>query len=142
MRAVQRAIFHVQHELERMHHEERPDATLVCDRGTIDGVAYWPGSDASFYADLRTTREKQLARYDLVIHLRVPTNDGGYNNGNPHRIETVEEARAIDQRIEAVWEGHPRRVFVEATPDFLDKVTRTIAVVRESLPPCDCQRRA
>ena len=139
MRAVQRAIFHVQDELERMHEEERPDATLLCDRGTIDGAAYWPGSVASFYEEVGTTEREQYARYDLVIHLRVPTTENGYNNFNESRIETAAEARLADARIEEVWARHGRRIFVDATPEFLDKVTRTVAILRASLPPCECR---
>ncbi len=137
-RAVQRAIFHVQSELERMHAEERPDATLLCDRGTIDGVAYWPGAPESYYAELETSPEAQYARYDLVIHLRVPTTEEGYNNFNPTRIETAAEARAIDERIARAWAGHPRRVFVNSAVDFLEKVRATVALIREAVPGCDC----
>src|SRR5262245_41814414 len=43
-RAAQRAIFHVQRELEQLALEEGRGAVALCDRGTIDGLAYWPGS--------------------------------------------------------------------------------------------------
>ena len=42
-RAAQRAIFHVQIELEQVLLDERRAAIGLCDRGTIDSVAYWPG---------------------------------------------------------------------------------------------------
>lgn len=135
-RAVQRAVFHVQSELERMYSEERPEATLLCDRGTIDGVAYWPGTPKSYYRELGTTPEEQYARYDVVIHLRVPDDEMGYNDFNPARIESAAEARAIDERIAEAWAGHPHRHFVGTTPDFLDKVQRTLALLRDVLPPC------
>jgi len=41
-RAEQRAIFFVQRELEATADEE-PLEIVLCDRGTVDGGAYWPG---------------------------------------------------------------------------------------------------
>jgi predicted ATPase len=41
-RAAQRAIFYVQHELEEAADAESA-AIVLCDRGTVDGCAYWPG---------------------------------------------------------------------------------------------------
>jgi len=41
-RAAQRAIYHVQHELEILALTHAP-ALVLCDRGTVDGAAYWPG---------------------------------------------------------------------------------------------------
>src|SRR5688572_16643689 len=39
-RAAQRAIYYVQRELEAAAEALQP-AVLLCDRGTVDGVAYW-----------------------------------------------------------------------------------------------------
>ena len=41
-RAAQRAIFYVQRELEEAADADNP-ALVLCDRGTVDGGAYWPG---------------------------------------------------------------------------------------------------
>lgn len=92
-------------------------AVTVCDRGTIDGGAYWPGPD-DLWSSVGTTREAQLRRYDAVIHLRTPTPAHGYNHANPLRVESAAEAVAIDERILLMWDGHPQRVVIEATPDF------------------------
>ena len=43
VRACQRAIFHVQVNLEDIQAAHYPDRFLLCDRGTVDGAAYWPG---------------------------------------------------------------------------------------------------
>ena len=71
-RGAQRAIFHVQDELERMGAQSSIAATLPCDRGTLDGLAYWPGSWDEYFRELATTMQAELARYAVVIHLRVP----------------------------------------------------------------------
>src|SRR6478672_3468896 len=39
-RASQRAIYHVQRNLEDVQSARYPDRVLLCDRGTVDGAAY------------------------------------------------------------------------------------------------------
>src|ERR1044071_2329655 len=41
-KASQRAIFYIQRELENIADIGNP-AVVLCDRGTVDGAAYWPG---------------------------------------------------------------------------------------------------
>jgi predicted ATPase len=138
-RAAQRAIFYVQRELETAT-DGTNAAMVLCDRGTVDGAAYWPGPD-ELWGAVATTREQQLARYHTVIHLRTPTADGGYNQRNPLRIESAVEAALIDARIADGWTGHPRRFFVEATSSFLDKARSALAILSAELPEC-CNRGA
>ena len=102
--------------------EERQAAVVLCDRGTLDGLAYWAGSAESYWADLGTTHAAELARYAAVIHLRTPPAANGYDHSNPVRTESAAEAAAIDERILAAWSGHPRRFVVESTRDFLQKL--------------------
>lgn len=132
-RAAQRAIFHVQCELEAAF-EANGSTTLLCDRGALDGVAYWPGPD-DFWRALDTTRMAVLLRYDVVIHLRVPE-EPHYGNQNPLRTETVAEARAIDDRILTAWEGHPKRIVIDSSTDFLEKARRALEAIRAELPSC------
>jgi predicted ATPase len=133
--AAQRAIFHVQRELEVVAQAESPAAATVCDRGTIDGFAYWPGPE-DFWAAMGTTRDEELRRYVAVIHLRTPSVTSGYNHSNPVRLESAEEAALVDQRIAAAWDGHPRRSFVESSPDFLIKAHQTLELLRGLMPTC------
>ena len=135
--AAQRTIARVQRELEWLVQEEGEAVVALCDRGTVDGLAYWPGSAVDFFATLGSTREQELARYDTVIHLRTPP-PGAYNHRNPLRRETPEEAAALDARIAELWAQHPRRFFVENTPGFLDKARVALALIRAQLPSC-CQ---
>lgn len=136
-RAVQRAIFYVQRELEEITEATSKSALHLCDRGMIDGLAYWPGDPQDLWAATKTNREELLARYDTVIHLRTPGRDQGYDHSNPSRTETPEEAQAIDARIEKAWEGHPRRFFLPSRSNFLDKVSAAIELVQRELPS-DC----
>jgi predicted ATPase len=133
-RAAQRAIFHVQTDLEEAGLDGEP-AILLCDRGTIDGAAYWPGPEA-FWSSVGTTLQAQLARYDAVIHLRTPSATSGYNHQNPLRTESALEASVIDGRVAAAWAQHPRRFVVDPAADFLAKARVTLGILRELLPAC------
>lgn len=134
-RAAQRAIFHVQRQLENCAEAHNP-AVVLCDRGTVDGIAYWPPGDAGFYADLLTTSEEELRRYDAVIHLRTPNPQQGYNRQNPLRTESAVVAATLDERILEAWKAHPRRFVVESSPSFLDKVTRAMDLLAAEVPVC------
>jgi predicted ATPase len=136
-RATQRAIYYVQRELERSADEAGRPAIVLCDRGTVDGVAYWPGP-GELWTEVGVSPAEELARYDAVLHLRTPSAASGYNYRNPVRVESAEEAARIDERILRAWEGHPRRYIVESTMDFLEKAHRAIEALRGELPPC-CQ---
>jgi predicted ATPase len=130
--AAQRAIFHVQRELETLF-DDRPDLQLVlCDRGTVDCAAYWPRAEEEFYHELGTTHAAELARYVAVIHLRPPRAGDGYQRTGL-RIESAAEAARIDGRIEHAWRGHPRRFFIDHTHDFPAKVRRFLVIVEEEL---------
>src|SRR5262245_46922600 len=52
-RTAQRAIYYVQRELERAASDENL-ALILCDRGTLDGLAYWVG-DGDLLAEVGTT---------------------------------------------------------------------------------------
>jgi hypothetical protein len=134
VKAGQRAIFYVQRELETAGDADNP-AIVLCDRGTIDGAAYWP-AEVELWASVGTTLEEQLHRYDAVIHLRTPPAAEGYNHKNALRLESAVEAAEIDARIIRAWDKHPRRVIVDPSPDFLDKAARVLDILRVELPEC------
>ena len=135
-RAVQRAIYHVQRQLEALAVEEGRAAVVLCDRGTLDGLAYWPGSADAYWRELGTTANQELARYRAVIHLRTPGLAGGYDHRNPLRVESAEEAAQIDGHILEAWRAHPARQVVDPADHFLEKLARTLSFVRELVPAC------
>lgn len=133
-RAGQRAVFHVQRELEASV-EDEDVAIVLCDRGTIDGGAYWPGP-GEFWTAVGTTLDQEFQRYAAVIHLRTPSGASGYNHRNPLRTESAVEAAAIDARIAEIWRGHPHLHMIEPTANFLEKATRAIEIIRTEVPEC------
>lgn len=133
---AQEVILHVQRGLERIAVAEQKSAVVLCDRGTIDGLAYWPGSEEEFWKVSGTTREKELARYSAVIHLRSPSLAQGYNHRNPVRTETESEASRADERLLKAWQGHPRHFVVESADDFLSKAKKAVEIIQSQLPDC------
>lgn len=136
-KAAQRAIYHVQRELERMVQEEDEAGVVLCDRGTVDGFAYWPDTKDDYWSSIGVKREQEILRYLAVIHLRPPSADNGYNHKNYLRIESATEASEIDRKIEEAWSGHPRRYFVDSKLMFVEKVAEAIRIIESIIPP-DC----
>src|ERR1019366_1164845 len=112
-------------------------AVVLCDRGTLDGLAYWPGSRQSFLEEFGIDYDEELSRYSAVVHVEVPALAWGYEK-NPIRRESVEQARKIDQRIARAWSGHRRIMRIGAQAGFLDKLAYAIELLRGELLPC-CQ---
>lgn len=134
--AAQRAIFHVQTELETLVYEENKWTLGLCDRGTLDGLAYWPGKEESFWKMSHTTLEKELSRYHAVIHLRTPSDLLGYNQSNPLRIESSARAHEIDDKIEAIWKNHPKYESIMSDENFLVKAQAAIDIIFKYQKEC------
>jgi hypothetical protein len=123
----QRAIYRVQREIENVARLKAPSRILICDRGTLDGLAFWPLNDDDFFGNMETTKEAELARYDWVIHLETAA-ENAYRP-SPIRRESYVEARAIDQKLQEVWRSHPRWAMVPNHLDFSMKITRAMLAV-------------
>ena len=135
-RAAQRAIFGVQIELEQILLDEQRAAIGLCDRGTLDSVAYWPGDTDDLWRGVHSDEPAQLARYAAVIHLRTPSDALGYDHSNPLRTEPVDDALRLDTLIERAWAHHPNRHIIDSDLSFTDKAARALDAIRAELPPC------
>ncbi len=133
-RAEQRAIYHIQSEMQNLVLAEKKWTVGLCDRGTLDGMAYWPGLKAEYCDELKTNVNSEYAKYKAVVHLSSPSLEGGYNHQNPLRIESAEEAFKIDQQIHEVWKGHPNYQRIESTENFIEKVHRATQMIQDFLP--------
>lgn len=131
--AAQRAIYGVQVEMERLVVEEKRWLRGLCDRGTLDGLAYWPAKEALFWEQIGTTKKKEFRKYAAVIHMRTPEADGGYNYQNTLRVETPEQARLIDERIGEIWAGHSNYIEIPNYPNFLEKAMQALQSIHENL---------
>lgn len=131
--ATQSAIFAVQRALEETQTAAYPGRILLCDRGTIDGAAYWPeergGTDA-FFAAHQTTLAKEHERYDAVIFFETAASGGiSIEGGNPIRNESLDLAVALDERLRALYCDHPRFVYVPHNQSFFKKITFGLATI-------------
>ncbi len=128
--AAQRAIYHVQRNLEDVQAAIYPDRILLCDRGTVDGAAYWPGDPQGFFDDLNTTLETELKRYDAVIFFESAAVGGmSIEGGNPIRNESIKQAVALDHQLRVIWSQHPRLIIVPHNPSFFKKISFGLAVL-------------
>jgi hypothetical protein len=134
--AAQRAIYFIQNEMESLVVGENRWAVGLCDRGTLDGLAYWGEDPELFWNMTGGHAEAEYARYAAVIHLRSPSPELGYNRQNPLRIESAAQAKVIDEKIHAVWSNHPNYKTIESTSSFLAKAQAAIKEIALALPEC------
>ncbi len=134
MRHIQRAIYYTVRELEDIVALNNPQASVIlCDRGTLDGLAYWPKDGIQFLESVQSTQEQEFSRYSIVLHLRSPKQELAYQISKT-RIESHKESLLLDKKMDRVWEGHPNRFIVEEEKDFLVKVNRVIQLLEAEIP--------
>lgn len=129
-RAAQLAIYHTQCNLESAQAELFPARILLCDRGTLDGAAYWPHGADDFFAAVGSSLESELARYDAVIFFETAAAGGiSIEGGNRTRTESLEEAVDLDRRLRAVWSQHRDFSLVPHHASFFRKLTVGLGVI-------------
>ena len=101
-------------------------AAILCDRGTLDALAYWPGRREDFFAELKTTEYEEVQRYEAVLHLRLPAS-------------APREAREIDARLVEVWTSHPKRVFIAPEGDAIERVAEAMMVLVNAIDCPECR---
>jgi predicted ATPase len=134
-RSAQKAIYHVQRNLEDIHAALYPERILLCDRGTLDSVVYWPDQgDHDFCHTLGTTFDKELARYDAVIFFETAAiGNLAIEGGNPARTETTAEAVSLDRRLQEIWGRHPNFYFIPHEKSFFQKLQSALTKLTELL---------
>ncbi|WP_395718746.1 AAA family ATPase [Prosthecobacter sp.] len=140
--AAQRAIYEVQRNLEDVQAALYPDRLLLCDRGTVDGAAYWPGEPHHFFDEVGSSLEAELARYDAVIFFESAAVGGiGIEGGNPIRNESMEEAVELDHKLRKLWSKHPKFMLVPHNPSFFKKISFGLAVLDGIVSELGCEER-
>ena len=92
---------------------------VVCDRGTVDSLAYWTlnGWDqAEIFSLTGLTLAQHLTRYDGIIHLQttaIGAQSHYRRNGDVRRSEKISQAAQIDAEIGRVCSKHPHYHLVE-----------------------------
>jgi hypothetical protein len=129
-RSAQRAIFQVQRSLEDISAAQHPNRLLLCDRGTVDGGAYWPDGADGFFEDVGTSHSAELDRYDAVIFFETAAMGGhGFESENRFRTETQQQAIDLDGRLRSLWSTHPRFTLIPHTTSFFKKMTIGLGIL-------------
>jgi predicted ATPase len=123
LRAQQSAIFNLQKHLEDIQRATYPECLILCDRGSLDGLAYWPGTNDDFFKTMNTTLEEEFARYDAVIFFETAAKSGeSIKSNNPIRNESENKAIELDDKLQKVWSRHPNFNLVGSSESFIRKV--------------------
>lgn len=129
VKATQKAIFHVQRNIEDIQHSRYPGRVLLCDRGTIDGAVYWPDEKSSFLEGMGTNFEEEFKRYDAVIFFETAAmGDMSIEGGNPSRIEDNKKAIELDKKLKDTWSKHPRFYHIPHQKSFMGKLRSALDV--------------
>lgn len=131
LKETQRTIYELQKGLEEVQAKHYCSRILLCDRGTIDGAAYWPDDAKDFFNAMGTTIEDEYDRYDAVIFFETAAVGGiSIEGGNPARVESTEEAVALDRKLRDLWSRHPGYIFVPHHASFLEKINTGLVALR------------
>ncbi len=138
-RNAQRQMYRLQLDQEARFAAAHPDKTLLLDRGTIDGAAYWPDGPDDFWRDVGSAHERELARYDAVILLDTAAALGLYDGDTSNfcRFEDAEAAIAAGNLLRQLYADHPRMTEVPAMINLEDKIAAVEAIIQRevALPP-------
>ena len=136
--ATQKSIFHVQRNIEDIQHSRYPGRVLLCDRGTVDGVAYWPNADTDFLELMGSSFNQELTRYDAVIFFETAAKGNmSIEGGNPSRIEDNQKAIELDSKLKAAWSQHPNFYHIPHQKSFMKKLHNALDVFYEVMSKLD-----
>jgi predicted ATPase len=137
-RSAQQAIYYVQRNLEDVQAARYPDRLLLCDRGTVDGGAYWPDGADEFFTSVGSTFQDELDRYDAVLFFETAAKGGhGFESENRFRTESQAEAVDIDNRLRDLWQRHDRFVLIPHAHSFFRKMTMALGILESLLAQID-----
>lgn len=126
---TQVAIYHTQQQLEEIISIEHSASYVICDRGSLDGLAYWPGDSNAYLEKLNTTAQREAARYNWVLHLDTASKDF-YDGESIIRTESHHEAVELNIKILTAWSVHPQRIIIPHYNDFLHKMTVCVNIIK------------
>lgn len=110
---------------------------IIYDRAEPDIAAYvGPQAFAQLCEDAGLSMLDVRDSYDAVIYLVTAAfgAEHAYTTANnAARRETIEEAREVDLRTRAAWQGHPNFRIVDSSTDFQGKIDCVLAVTARVL---------
>lgn len=109
---------------------------MLCDRGFLDGAAYWPGGRDAYLDHFSLRLAPTLSRYDMVFHLEsvaVSKPDLYGTSNNLTRFEDAAGAKAVDGRIREAWHGHPTHIHIPAADTLEEKALALVEALRREI---------
>lgn len=136
-KSTQRAIYGVQCHLEEAFQSHYPERSLILDRGTLDGSAYWPTGPEDFLKEFATDLAGEFARYDHVVYLQSAGEEDyrRHRASNPMRLESWEQAARIDSQLREIWSQHPSFHEIPNHHSFESKITRAVSLMKDLTSP-------
>jgi predicted ATPase len=132
LKTQQTAIFNLQKHLEDIQRATFDHSIILCDRGSLDGLAYWPGSAEEFFQSMNTNLEEELARYDAVIFFESAAKSGeSIKSNNPIRNGSEKAAIVIDDKLQKIWSQHPNYNLIHSSESFINKVMFGITTIEK-----------
>ena len=132
LKAQQTAIFYLQKHLENIQRATFEHSIILCDRGSLDGLAYWPDGPDEFFKTMNTNLEDELARYDAVIFFESAAKSGeSIKSNNPIRNESENSAIILDDKLQAIWSQHPNFNLINSDESFINKVMFGITTIQK-----------
>jgi predicted ATPase len=132
IKRIQLSIYQLQICLESIYAPPKNGFCQICDRGTLDSLAYWPGAENTFLDAANTSLEEEFNRYDAVIFFETGASGGSdIKSNNPQRIESTQEAITLDKNLQEVWSRHPNYHFISSNISFIDKVVDGLHTIRD-----------
>lgn len=128
------AIYKMQKTLEESFALLSRGDVLLCDRGTLDGLAYWTDSEADYFQTLKTSYENEFSEYHAVIFFQTSAATGSaIKSNNPFRTESAEQAIKLDNQLQEIWSKHPNYYFVPNHSSFMKKIATGILTINKVL---------
>jgi predicted ATPase len=136
---LQRAILDKQMKLEedaKIKARNKGVKVIICDRGILDPSAYLKGGLNELVQEFGVNEKKALMRYDQIIHLVSlsvlrPDLYDKFVSTNPHRIETIYQARKQEKGSLNAWKNHPNRIVLSR--EMKDNMKRVLEIVESSV---------
>lgn len=138
LKSTQMAIYFLQKSLETIFATNPDTSVLLCDRGSLDGLAYWPEDEESFFQSIHSNMEKELERYDAVIFFESGACSGSdVKSNNLVRNETTTEAKSLDHKLKEIWSKHPNFHFIGSHESFISKVIAGLETLKNQIAERD-----
>lgn len=121
-KSYQRALYYLQRELEESMTEKTNNKLMICDHGTVDCLAQWPGSAESFFSEVESSLGKELARYDWVIQI----------DERPRKISGLDPQN--------FWSFHPHLIKIPYSKKFSKCMSSTAKIISAILDGSSYQK--